>query len=173
MVGRLLASDSASAGGGHSPQRNEAIAIAAWGAIVATRSDTQAVGPDTIVPVQRATVRTSPSGVEFDYLIPQATFDSETAELAVAPIAQQIEYYISSGQVAGAEYVEDLNDSGLVEFFIDFVVTIPQPSPNQPGPMTTIARVPLLALSDRILIDRIANPAIAAARDHLFALVGL
>lgn len=155
-------------------RRDEETPIADWGQIIAQRSDTQAVGPDSIVAVQRVTVETHPSMVVFDLLLPEreyttqaGAFDEAKAVLAIRPIAQQIEYYISSGQVQGAEYAEDLNPSGLVEFYMDFIVTIEPPSNTQIGEHTMVVRVPLVALGERILIDSLVAPKIARAREYL------
>ena len=129
----------------------------------------QAVGADTVVAVQRISVVTLPSEVAFDYLVPAATyapggvFDQARAELAVRPIADRIETYIGQGLASGASYSEDLNAAGLVEFYIDFVVTIPPPSGRQPGPHETIARVPISALEDSNIANAVARPILERA----------
>lgn len=138
--------------------------------IVTTREDVQAIGANEVIPVQRVTARTTPSGVVFDLLLPSAayknpdgSFDESRARLAVAAIAERIETYIGQGLAVGAEYVEDLNAAGALVFYIDFTVEAVSTSPTKPGPFTAVARVPIGALEDSNFANAIARPRLERA----------
>lgn len=141
--------------------------MATWGVIVTQRADVQAVGQNELLPVQRVTVRTVPSGVVFDYLVPQASFDAAAIEVTVGAVAEAIESMIGLGDIVGAEYVEDLNASGALEFFLDVTVAVPPPNPQLQGPQTTQVRIPLYAFGESILRGPLINQPIAAAKATL------
>lgn len=134
--------------------------------MIGQRTDVQAVSGTAVVNVERVTAETVPSGVVFDVLVPIAAWEDLGANTWIEPLATQIEYYFSSGQVSGARYEEDLDSAGVVRFYIVFDVTLPL-DPARPLENTAEVRVPLEALRDRITINGVVQPAIDRAREAL------
>lgn len=141
--------------------------MADWGIIVTQRADVQAIGSDQLLPVQRVTVQTIPHGVIFDHLVPQASYDADAIEVTVGAMAEGIESMFGLGGVVGAEYVEDLGNSGRVEFFLDVTVSVPPPNPNTQAEQTTVVRVPLGAFGESFLRGPLIVQPIEAAKAHL------
>lgn len=140
--------------------------------MIGQRTDVQAVSGTAVVNVERVTAETVPSGVVFDVLVPIQAWEDLGANTWIEPLATQIEYYFSSGQVAGARYEEDLDSAGVVRFYIVFDVTLPL-DPARPLENTAEVRVPLEALRDRITINSLVQPAIDRAREALAATAAL
>lgn len=134
-----------------------------------TTPDIQVVGSNQVLDVVRISATTVPSGVTFDVLVPKQGFDDQNWGYWLDPVAEQIEYYIGSGQASSARYEEDLNANGTMTFWIVFTVRIEPPSETQPGPFETEIRVPVEALRDRFLIDKLVQPKFTAAQQHLKA----
>jgi hypothetical protein len=135
--------------------------------VIGQRADIQQVGASDVVAVERVTAQTKPSGVVFDVLVPVQAWEDLGANTWVEPLATQIEYYFSSGQVSGARYEEDLDSAGLVTFYIVFDVTIPPVPGAPPLENTAEVKVPLEALRERILVNSIVQPALDKARNAL------
>lgn len=141
--------------------------MAQWGSVVTQRADVQAIGTDQLLPVMRVTGRTSPHGVIFDVLVLRDQYNADQIGVTIGAMAEGIESMFGLGGVIGAEYVEDLNDAGLIEFFLDVTVEVPPPNPNFQGPQTTVVRVPLFAFGEASLRGPLINEPIEAAKAHL------
>ncbi len=128
-----------------------------------------------VVDVERCAAETIPSKVFFEVYVPRAAFNPGTVDaIWLAPIAQEIEYLIGSGQAASILYVEEPDPTtGLLDFFFDITVSVPSPSVTQPGPFEATVRVPALSFLERLLIDALVIPAIDAALANLQGVAGL
>lgn len=143
--------------------------MAQWGTIVEQRADVIQTGPTSLMNAQRVTVRTIPTGIVFDLLIPQAAFDDRAIEATAGAMAESIESMVGLGGVEGAEYVEDLNAAGQLEFFLDVTVSVPPPNPLTQGQQTAVVRIPLFAFGESILRNRLITAPIEAAKGDLSA----
>jgi len=120
-------------------------------ATVQTQHQTvQVLGPTTVRDVMEVGFSTVPHNVYAIVRIPLQFWKSFGSEAYMEQVASLIEAMFSMSEVTGAAYAEDVDDNGLLAAFIDFVVTIAPPSPNQTGPMSAIARVPITSFVEPI-----------------------
>jgi hypothetical protein len=93
---------------------------------------------------------TTPSGVYFERNIPYADWVKAPVnqfDLYLLPPSDNIETELSSGNAIAASYIEDLDPSGLIHGFIQFVLQVPTTSPDQIGPFQTSVDVPIEAVA--------------------------
>lgn len=120
------------------------------------------------IDAMRIGVRTGTHGVEFDVMVPYLEWQLNGADLIATPLANGIEVILDAGFAADAWYIEDADVSGLLAFFIEFLVTIPPPSPDQPGPMSTTVLVPVKRVADYTYVQGLLD----AARAQLVKVAG-
>lgn len=123
--------------------------------LVSSRRTTQVLSPTQVQDVMLLGATTIPSGVYFERAVPYTYWlegqnlvgGGNVFDLYLLPPAENIEGLIAAGTVIGASYIEDLDASGLVQGFIEFVLQVPSPSPNKPGPFQTTVDVPIEVVS--------------------------
>lgn len=122
------------------------------------RSQTSAID------AMRIGVRTGTHGVDFDVMVPYLEWQLNGADLIATPLANGIEVILDAGFAEDAWYVEDADAQGLLAFFIEFLVSIPAPSPDQPGPMSTTVLVPVRRVADYTYVQGLLDTARAQLR---------
>lgn len=95
------------------------------------------------IDAMRIGIRTGTHGVEFDVMVPYEEWRLNGAELIATPIVNGIEVILDIPLADTAWFVEDADLSGLLTGFIEFLTSIPSPSPDVPGPMSTTVIVPV------------------------------
>ena len=117
--------------------------------VVSSRRTTQVLSPTRVLDVMLIGVQTIPHGVYFERAVPYADWVQSPVGVALyaEPPADNIEYLLSSGTAVAASYVEDLDASGLVKGFIEFVLQVNSTDPNRPGPFQTTVDVPMDVVS--------------------------
>jgi hypothetical protein len=127
--------------------------MAATYTVVSSRRTTQVLSPTKVLDVMVVGVETVPSGVYFERAVPYTDWVKSPAgvDFYAAPPADNIEYELAQGTVIAASYIEDLDASGLVQGFIEFVLQVPSPGPTKPGPFQTTVDVPIAVVSQASL----------------------
>jgi hypothetical protein len=106
----------------------------------------QVLSSSQVVEVERIEAATVPHNVGFWRYVPIAAFNAEGSDPWLEPLAAAIEQRLASGLADDAAMVEDTDAFGLVQDFIDFIVSVP-PGPGKVGPFTATVRVPVLLLT--------------------------
>lgn len=106
----------------------------------------QVLSATQVTEVERVEAVTVPHGVTFWRYVPIAAFLAEGSDVWLEPLAAAIEQRLDSGLADDAAMVEDTDSFGLVQDFVDFVVSVP-PGPGKVGPFTTTVRVPVNLLT--------------------------
>lgn len=96
-------------------------------------------------------VTTSPNRVYFKVPMSKAGWLADGADVAVSGIAESIEALFASGAVVGAAFAEEPDASGLLAYFMDFVIGLPPDPAGLKGSMTGVARVPIGAVGDPMI----------------------
>ena len=144
--------------------------MATW-EIVSSRRTTQVLSPTRVQDVMVIGVQTIPHRVYFERAVPYTDWVQSPVGVALyaEPPADNIEYELTSGPAIAASYIEDLDASGLVQGFIEFVLQVESGDPNRPGPFQTTVDVPISVVSQANLggggiISQELNAALAALR---------
>jgi hypothetical protein len=116
---------------------------------VSSRRTTQVLSPTQVQDVMLIGIKTIPHGVYFERAIPYADWLQSPAGIAfyAEPPADNIEFLLGNGTAIAASYIEDLDAAGLVKGFIAFVIQVPSPSPDKPGPFQATVDVPIETVS--------------------------
>ena len=137
--------------------------------VVSSRRTTQVLSPTRTLDVMLIGVQTIPHGVYFERAVPYADWVQSPVGVALyaEPPADNIEYLLSQGTAVAASYIEDLDASGLVQGFIEFVLQVNSTDPNRPGPFQTTVDIPISVVSQANLgggglISTELNQALAA-----------
>src|SRR5262249_40300931 len=116
-------------------------------------------------------VSTIPHGVYFERAVPYADWVQSPVGVALyaEPPADNIETLLTNGPAVAATYVEDLDASGLVKGFIEFVLEVKSTDPARPGPFQTTGDIPIDVVAQANLggggiISSEFNDALAALR---------
>ena len=104
--------------------------------------------PNNVVDAMRIGVRTGRHGVELAIMVPYTEWQLNGAELIATPIVNGIEVILDIPAADDAWFVEDAGASGVIAGFIEYLVSIPPPAPDLPGPMTTTVIVPVTRVAD-------------------------
>jgi hypothetical protein len=110
----------------------------------------QILGESTIRDVMEIGFTTVPSGVYAVVEVPLQFWRQFGSGAYVEQVADLIEAEMGRTEVVAASYSQDVDDAGLLKAYIDFVVQIIPPHPDQFGPMQAIARVPLTSFTEPI-----------------------
>lgn len=95
-------------------------------------------------------IQTVPHGVYFERAIPYADWVKSPVGIALyaEPPADNIEYLLAQGTAVAASYIEDLDASGLVKGYIEFVLEVESTDPARPGPFQTTVDIPIEVVSE-------------------------
>lgn len=117
--------------------------------VVSSRRTTQVLSPTRVLDVMLIGVQTIPHGVYFERAVPYVDWVQSPLGVALyaEPPADNIEFLLTSGPAIGASYVEDLDASGLVKGFIEFVLQVESNDPIRTGPFQTTVDVPMDVVS--------------------------
>ena len=118
----------------------------------------------SVIDAMRIGIRTGTHDVEFDVMVPYVEWQLNGADLIATPLANGIEVILDAGFADDAWFVEDSNPSGLLTFYIEFLVSIPSPSPDLPGPMSTTIIVPVSRVADYTYVQGLTDAARAQLR---------
>lgn len=136
----------------------------------------QVVSPTQVVDVQQVGFTTSPSGVYCQVVVPWAAWQLSGAAGWVEPLAAAIEGLVGQFGTTGATFAQDVDASGLIADFLDFVVSY-TPTTGLGLPLTTVVRIPVayLTLDPAIAVAGGLAPAelLQKAYDRLVADAGL
>ena len=137
--------------------------------VVSSRRTTLVLSPTRVQDVMVIGVQTNPHGVYFERAVPYVDWIQSPVGVALyaEPPADNIEYLLTSGQAIAASYIEDLDATGLVQGFMEFVLQVESGDPNRTGPFQTTVDVPMSVVSQANLgggglISQEFNQAIAA-----------
>lgn len=133
----------------------------------------QILGPANVVDVMEVGFTTLPHNIYAVALVPLGPWEALGAPAFIEPIATGIESVVGGAYISGASFAQDLDGNGLLSSFIDFVVTVPPPTPLQAGPMSAIVRVPLYAFGESVLRGPLINGPIDRAIAALQGTAGL
>src|SRR5437016_12595029 len=89
--------------------------------VVSQTPDVQVLGPTQVLNVERVGFVTQPTGIYVEVPVPRLAWLEESQEANLAAFADAIEGLIAGGLAAGGSYVNDLDESGLLVDYIDFV----------------------------------------------------
>lgn len=132
-----------------------------------TRRTPWVLGPSQVVDAMEVGVTTSGHHIYFERLVPYAQWKLFGAQDAVGGAAALIDLWLDEGTVVGASFVQDVDLSGLLVDYIEFVVEVAAKPNSQSGPLTNSALVPM-----EMLASGSPGPAealIAAAKSDLAA----
>lgn len=115
--------------------------------------------PTVAIDAMRIGVRTGTHDVDFDVMVSYLEWQLNGADLIATPIANGIEVILDAGFADDAWYVEDADANGLLKGLIEFLVTVPSPSPDQPGPMSTTVLVPVARVADYTYVQGLIDQA--------------
>jgi len=114
-------------------------------------------------------VQTLPSRVYFERAVPYKEWVQSPVGVALyaEPPADNIESLLANGPAVAAAYIEDLDASGLVKGYIEFVLQVESGNPEKPGPFQTTVDIPIEVVSQANLgggglISTAFNQALAA-----------
>lgn len=140
--------------------------------IVSSRRTTQVLSPTRAQDVMLIGVQTKPHAVYFERAIPYTDWVQSPVGVALyaEPPADNIEYLLAQGTAVAASYIEDLDASGLVKGFIEFVLQVESNDPAKPGPFQTTVDIPIEVVSQANLaggglISSEFNQALEALRE--------
>jgi hypothetical protein len=109
------------------------------------RRTVQSLGGSESLDVMEVGAITIPSSVYFKRAIPYSAWVANSAGELLGPVADAIESRLASDFIAGAIFAQEPDAQGLLAFFIEFTVQIP----NDPQQTTTVlVPVDLLAGTD-------------------------
>lgn len=128
--------------------------------------DIQVLSPTQVLDVERVAAVTIPSGIYFERIVPLTIAGTSGAGDYIAELADAIEQRISGGVASTAAFAQDVDDNGLVQDVIEFVIEIAGP-PQGGGTFSTTASVPVALLTgglggqgggaDQIISDAVAT----------------
>lgn len=116
--------------------------------VVSTRRTVLVRSATQVVDVEEIGAETTRHGVFFLRYVPYQSFLDADALVLVAPIGYQIDSALDLPIVAGALFVQDVDEAGLLTNAIEFTVQAPSPDPAQPGPFTTTVTIPVQTMYD-------------------------
>lgn len=114
--------------------------------LVSSQSTIQVLSPTVVQDVVIASIQTQPSGVFADLWFPKDIWDGGTAATTLNDYAANIEKVRQMPQVVGATSGQSLDDSGLLQSEITFVVGYAPPDSIYP-PATVDVVVPASELN--------------------------
>jgi hypothetical protein len=112
-----------------------------------------------VIDAMRIGVRTGTHFVDFDVMVPYVEWQLNGADLIATPLANGIEVILDAGFADDAWYVEDTDASGLIKGLIEYLVSVPSPSPDIPGPMQTTVIVPVSRIADYTYVQGLLDAA--------------
>jgi hypothetical protein len=116
--------------------------------IQATQRTPWVRSPTVSIDAVRINFATVPHGVEALVMVPYSQFTLEGADLIVQPIATGIEVILDIPAADTAWYIEDTDAAGLLQGFIEYLVSVQSPNPAVPGPLTSTVIVPISQVAD-------------------------
>lgn len=132
-----------------------------------TYSTVQVTGPSTVQDVQVVQATAQPSGVYFEYVVPQSVYNREGDKGVVSPVADGVNWLSEQGGVAALTFSQDLDNNGLIAYFMNATVSVPAPA-DRSGPFTTVVQIPIgLLVLDEAEREAIIGPMLAAALKSL------
>ena len=111
-----------------------------------TKSDIQITGPSTVVDVVVVSATAQPSGVNFEYPVPAATYATDGVDSSLQAPAWGVNYLAASPNVSSVFYTQQVDASGLLGGYMEVTVTIPTP-PGLTGPFTLVVPIPMTAVA--------------------------
>ncbi len=112
-----------------------------------TRRTPWVLGPSQVVDAMEVGVTTSGHNIYFEVLVPYNQWKLFGAAPNVGGAAALIDLWLDDGLVVGASFVQDVDLSGLLVDYMEFVVEVPGNPGTQSGPLTNTALVPMLMLT--------------------------
>ena len=107
--------------------------------------EVQVLAANQVLDVQVQPFITSPTGIYAQFPIPYVDFVAQGVGAWLGPLADAIEGLISSTAAVGATFAQDVDASGLITDYLDFIVEYQPPGRLGP-PFQTTARVTLGSL---------------------------
>lgn len=98
--------------------------------------------------VEEITAVTTRHGVYFVRYVPYTSFTQSGWLPLVATIGFAIDSALDLDGIDAAVFLQDLDEAGLIKNLIEFTVSIPPPSAEQPGPFSTTVTVPIQTIAD-------------------------
>ena len=123
--------------------------------------------------VQVVGFNTEPSGVYIELPIPYTAWLALQTDFFVAPFALEVEGWLATDGVIGAQWTQDLDAAQLLVDYIEFTLQVSPPSTSQTGPMQTTVRVPFSYFGEDRPLHHSVSSLIQPALDTLRATAGL
>lgn len=117
--------------------------------IAGSRQGVQVLSQTQVRPVQQVNIYTKPHATYVQVEVPLTVWRGGNADKYLAPVAANIEIVWKDGFINGAQFVQDVDSSGLLASYVDFVVFF-QLEAGLAIPYSTIVRVPVAALSSEL-----------------------
>lgn len=114
--------------------------------LLSTRKTVQPRSATTVEDVEEIAVQTTRHGVYFLRYVPYQAFVQSGWLPLVAPIGFAIDSALDLDGIDAAVFVQDVDAAGLLTNAIEFTVSIPPPSFDQPGPFSTTVEIPIQSI---------------------------
>jgi len=109
--------------------------------LLSTRRTVIPRGATSVEDVEEIQVQTTRHGVYFMRYVPYQAFQDSGWLPLVAPIGFAIDSALDLPGIDAAVFLQDVDPAGLLTNLIEFTVSIPSPSPDQPGPFSTTVEI--------------------------------
>lgn len=116
--------------------------------LIATRRTVLVRSATVVEDVEEITAETVRHGVTFIRYVPFAAFEQQGAMPLVAGIGYQIDSALDLDWVDAASFVQEVDAQGLITNAVEFTVSVPPPSLDQPGPFQSSTVIPLQVIRD-------------------------
>ena len=145
--------------------------------VIGQRPTVQVKSATSVIDVEEVEFETIPSGVIAQVEVPLQYWSIQDSDPWIAPLATAIEELIGSGLAVGGSFVQDIDHSGLLTSFIQFIVAYDPPPPIA-GSMTATVNIPVNDLTLDVGLQNLlpsGGPTgmLIKTRDALIATAGL
>lgn len=114
--------------------------------LLSTRRTVIPRGATTVEDVEEIQVQTTRHGVYFMRYVPYQAFVQSGWLTLVAPIGYAVDSALDLDGIDAAVFLQDVDPAGLLTNLLQFTVSVPSPSLEQPGPFSTTVDVPIQSI---------------------------
>lgn len=134
-----------------------------------TYTSVQVTGPTTVQNVQVVQATAQPSGVYFEYIVPESVYKREGEAGVISPVADGVNWLSEQGGVSALTFAQDLDTNGLIAYYMDATVSVPTPA-GRSGTFSTELPIPIgLLVLDEAERAAVIEPMLQAALASLNA----
>ena len=95
-----------------------------------------------VQPTVRCWCLSIPTGIGFNYELPETDFQTQAGDALLDVIGGEIENLVATANVTGGQGAQDYDANGLLADFVDLIVTYVVPNSPFPNP-TAVAHIPV------------------------------